>query len=78
MDAADAYLRCPSGPRVHSFALELQPVVQVRICPAQITPPSCVGSAGATPLSQAGFKRTVAGKGQQLTLLAVEVHADGR
>jgi len=37
-----------------------------------------LGSGGATPLSQAGFKHTVAGKGQQLTLAAVEVHADSR
>ena len=33
---------------------------------------------GATPLSQAGFKRLVPGKGQQLTLLSVEVQADCR
>ena len=44
----------------------------------QITPPSGVASSKATPLSQAGFKRAVPGKGQQLTLLALEVHADCR
>ena len=35
---------------------------------------------GATPLSQAGFKqrRCVAGKGQQLTLLSLELHAESR
>ena len=38
------------------------------------------GGAGPTPLSQAGFKqrRCVAGKGQQLTLLSLELHADCR
>lgn len=51
---------------------------------SQITPPSPgLGSgsaAAATPLSQAGFKmrRCVSGKGQQLTLLSLEVHADSR
>ncbi|KAK9829480.1 hypothetical protein WJX72_006119 [[Myrmecia] bisecta] len=46
---------------------------------SQITPPSpAAGASGPTPLSQAGFKRLVAGKGQQLTLLSVEVHADCR
>lgn len=49
---------------------------------SQITPPSpgLGGSAGATPLSQAGFKqrRCVAGKGQQLTLLSLELHAESR
>lgn len=45
---------------------------------SQITPPSAGDSKGGTPLSQAGFKRTVAGKGQQLTLLSLEVHADSR
>ena len=49
---------------------------------SQITPPSpgLGGGAGPTPLSQAGFKqrRCVAGKGQQLTLLSLELHADCR
>jgi hypothetical protein len=50
---------------------------------SQITPPSpgVVGAGrSATPLSQAGFKqrRCVAGKGQQLTLLSFELHADSR
>lgn len=51
---------------------------------SQITPPSpglgSGGTAGATPLSQAGFKmrRCVSGKGQQLTLLSLELHADSR
>ncbi len=46
---------------------------------SQITAPSpAAGSAGATPLSQAGFRRLVAGKGQNLTLLSIEVHADTR
>lgn len=49
---------------------------------SQITPPSpgLGGSGGATPLSQAGFKqrRCVAGKGQQLTLLSLELHAECR
>ena len=47
---------------------------------SQITPPSPGGASAGTPLSQAGFKqrRCVAGKGQQLTLLSVEVHADSR
>lgn len=49
---------------------------------SQITPPSLGlggGSAG-TPLSQAGFKqrRCVSGKGQQLTLLSLELHAESR
>jgi hypothetical protein len=49
---------------------------------SQITPPSpgLGGGAGPTSLSQAGFKqrRCVAGKGQQLTLLSLELHADCR
>ena len=46
---------------------------------SQITPPSPVsGVSGPTPVSQAGFRRLVPGKGQQLTLLSVEVHADTR
>ena len=46
---------------------------------SQITPPSpAVGASGPTPLSQAGFKRLVPGKGHQLTLLSLEVHADCR
>ena len=53
-------------PAMHFVCLQISPV----------TP--AVGSGGATPLSQAGFKHTVAGKGQQLTLAAVEVHADSR
>ncbi len=44
---------------------------------SQITPPSLPGG-GPTPISQSGFKCTVAGKGQQLTLLSIEVHADSR
>lgn len=62
------------------MAIELYPSYPLNHygCVVQITPPSCVGSAGATPLSQSGFKRSVAGKGQQLTFLAVEVHADCR
>ena len=46
---------------------------------SQITPPSpASGMSGPTPVSQAGFRRLVPGKGQQLTLLSVEVHADTR
>ena len=45
---------------------------------SQLSGASPLGSAGATPLSQSGFKRTVAGKGQQLTLLCAEVHAECR
>lgn len=40
---------------------------------SQITPPSeAAGAAPRTPVSQAGFRRVVPGKGQGLTLLAVE------
>ena len=40
---------------------------------SQITPPSeAAGAAPRTPISQAGFRRVVPGKGQGLTLLAVE------
>ena len=46
---------------------------------SQITPPSpASGMSGPTPVSQAGFRRLVPGKGQQLTLLSIEVHADTR
>ncbi len=46
---------------------------------SQITPPSPVsGVSGPTPVSQSGFRRLVPGKGQQLTLLSIEVHADTR
>ena len=50
---------------------------------SQITPPSpglVGGGSAGTPLSQAGFKqrRCVAGKGQQLTLLSLELHAESR
>ncbi len=46
---------------------------------SQITPPSpASGMSGPTPVSQAGFRRLVPGKGQQLTLLSLEVHADTR
>lgn len=62
------------GPR------ELQPAAKRAKLVSQITPPSPAKGPGAehTPVSQAGFKRTVAGKGQQLTLLSLEVHADCR
>ena len=46
---------------------------------SQITGPSpAEGASGPTPLSQAGYKRLVPGKGHQLTLLSLEVHADCR
>ena len=46
---------------------------------SQITPPSpASGMSGPTPVSQAGFRKLVPGKGQQLTLLSIEVHADTR
>lgn len=46
---------------------------------SQITPPSPgSGLSGPTPVSQAGFRRLVPGKGQQLTLLSIEIHADTR
>ena len=46
---------------------------------SQITPPSPMpGAGGQTPVSQSGFKRLVPGKGQQLTLTSIEVHADSR
>ena len=41
-----------------------------------ITPP--YGSKCETPFSQIGMKRTIVGKGQGLTLLSVEIHADCR
>lgn len=45
---------------------------------SQITPPSLGGGKTATPSSQLGFKRVIAGKGQGLTLASIEVHADCR
>lgn len=46
---------------------------------SQITPPSpASGLSGPTPVSQAGFRKLVPGKGQQLTLLSIEIHADTR
>lgn len=45
---------------------------------SQITGPSPEAAKSRTPLSQAGFKWRVAGKGQQLTLLSIEVHAASR
>lgn len=46
---------------------------------SQITPPSpAAGSGGRTPVSQAGFRTVVPGKGQGLMLLSIEVHADSR
>lgn len=46
---------------------------------SQITAPSpAAGSDGVTPVSQAGFRRLIPGKGQNLTLLSIEVHADTR
>ncbi|KAK9800905.1 hypothetical protein WJX73_009136 [Symbiochloris irregularis] len=46
---------------------------------SQITPPSASRPPGEhTPVSQAGFKHSVVGKGQQLTLLSLEVQADCR
>ena len=46
---------------------------------SQITPPSpASGVSGPTPVSQAGFRKLVPGKGQQLTLLSLELHADTR
>ena len=45
----------------------------------QITPPSVLKETSApVPVSQLGFKRLVPGKGQQLTLLSLEVHAATR
>jgi hypothetical protein len=52
---------------------------QLRRLSSQITPPAGTGtSAGRTPVSQAGFRRLVPGKGQQLAMLSIEVHADCR
>lgn len=45
---------------------------------SQITGPSPKAIKSQTPVSQSGFKWRVAGKGQQLTLLSVEVHAASR
>ena len=45
---------------------------------SQITGPSPQRAVSQTPVSQAGFRWRVAGKGQQLTLLSIEVHADSR
>ena len=45
---------------------------------SQITPPSPAIRGEATPVSQAGFRRLVPGKGQNLTLLSIELHADTR
>jgi hypothetical protein len=46
---------------------------------SQISAPSSgVGSDCATPVSQAGYRRLVPGKGQNLTLLSIEVQADTR
>lgn len=45
---------------------------------SQITGPSPRHAKTATPVSQSGFKWKIAGKGQQLSLLSVEVHADSR
>ena len=45
---------------------------------SQITGPSPQRAKSQTPVSQAGFRWRVAGKGQQLTLLSIEVHADSR
>lgn len=45
---------------------------------SQITPPSPAVRGEATPVSQAGFRRLVPGKGQNLTLLSIELHADTR
>lgn len=45
---------------------------------SQITPPSHGGGKIATPSSQLGFKRIIAGKGQGLTLASIEVHAECR
>lgn len=45
---------------------------------SQITPPSPAVRGEATPVSQSGFRRLVPGKGQNLTLLSIELHADTR
>ena len=45
---------------------------------SQITGPTPKAIKSQTPVSQAGFKWRVAGKGQQLTLLSIEVHAASR
>lgn len=45
---------------------------------SQITGPSPLTAKSQTPVSQAGFKWKVAGKGQQLTLLSIEILADTR
>lgn len=50
---------------------------------SQITPPSEAHAptsqgGGATPSSQIGFKRTITGKGEGLTLACVEIHAESR
>lgn len=45
---------------------------------SQITGASPKAIKSQTPVSQAGFKWRVAGKGQQLTLLSIEVHAASR
>lgn len=45
---------------------------------SQITGPTPKAVTSQTPVSQAGFKWRVAGKGQQLTLLSIEIHAASR
>ena len=45
---------------------------------SQITGPSPLPQRDQTPVSQAGFKWRMQGKGQELTLLSIEVHADSR
>jgi len=67
----------PPG-RVVAGAASVSPLKRRRLG-SQISPAGIGGGdASPVPLSQAGFKRVVPGKGQQLTLLSVEIQADCR
>ncbi|KAL6779570.1 POLZ1 [Auxenochlorella protothecoides x Auxenochlorella symbiontica] len=67
-----------SPPAAPPSASPLRRGVPPAMLPSMLSPAHSAPAAGDTPLEQTGFKRVVDGKGQQLTLLSVEVHAESR
>lgn len=64
--------RAPDAPHPKPYEGDPRAAKRARWA-SQITPPSeTAGAAPRTPISQAGFRRVVPGKGQGMTLLAVE------
>ena len=83
VDDGDTALKTTAAPKhvsmrhLRSKLKVITPAVQKKNLISQMTPPSLPSGATVTD-SQLGFKVTIQGKGQQLTLLSIEIQAKSR